>query len=73
MTRIPIRWTPDDETAAILNALGRSREPIGSILRRALRLLAQADGILDPRGHIRNTTRPGTRPITNPAPRRPTP
>ena len=64
MTRAPLRWAPDDESAAILTAYRRTREPIGSILRRALRLLAQADGLLDTRGHIRNTSRPGSRPIT---------
>lgn len=53
MTRPPIRWIPDDGSAAILAAYARTREPLRSVLRRALRLLAQADNILDPRGHVR--------------------
>lgn len=48
MTR-PIHWLPDDGSAQILAAYARTREPLRSVLRRALRLL-------DPRGHIR---RPG--------------
>ncbi|MFJ6729423.1 hypothetical protein ACIQPQ_31425 [Streptomyces sp. NPDC091281] len=38
----------------------RTREPLPSILRRALRLLAQADGILNGRGQI--STHRRTRP-----------
>ena len=53
MTRRPVRWIPDDGSAAILAAYASRREPWRSVLRRALRLLAQADGILDHRGHIR--------------------
>jgi len=59
MTRRPLRWVPDDGSAQILAAYGRTREPLRSVLRRALRLLAQADGILDGRGQIR---REGRRP-----------
>lgn len=56
MTRIPVRWLPDDESAAIIAAYARRREPLRSVLRRALRLLAQADGLLDARGRV---PRPG--------------
>lgn len=59
MTRVPIRWIPDDGSAAILAAYTRRREPLRSVLRRALRLLAQADGILAADGRIR---REGRRP-----------
>jgi hypothetical protein len=52
VTRV-IRWLPDDGSAQILAAYARTREPLRSVLRRALRHLAQADGILDGRGHIR--------------------
>lgn len=54
-----LRWQPDDGSAAILRAYARRREPLRSVLRRALRLLAQADGILDARGRI--ATEPGHR------------
>lgn len=57
MTRPPLRWQPDDQSAAILAAYGRRREPWRSVLRRALRLIAQADGVLDGRGRI--ITQPG--------------
>lgn len=57
MTRPPLRWQPDDGSAAILAAYARRREPARSVLRRALRMLAHADGILDGRGHI--VTEPG--------------
>ncbi|MFD5294745.1 hypothetical protein ACFWJU_06010 [Streptomyces mutabilis] len=52
MTRPPVRWIPDDGSAQILAAYARTREPLRSVLRRALRLLAQADGILDARGQV---------------------
>ncbi|MFF9240067.1 hypothetical protein ACF1AL_14705 [Streptomyces sp. NPDC014801] len=52
MTRPPIRWIPDDGSAQILAAYARTREPLRSALRRALRLLAHADGILDARGQV---------------------
>ena len=52
MTR-RLQWDPDDQSAAILAAYGRRRESWRSVLRRALRLVAQADGILDPRGQVR--------------------
>jgi hypothetical protein len=58
MTR-PIRWLPDDQSAAILAAYTRRREPLRSVLRRALRLLAQADGLLDTHGHV--VVQPGHR------------
>ena len=57
MTRPPVRWQPDDGSAAILAAYRRTREPLRSVLRRALRHLAIADGIVDPRGHIRQQGR----------------
>lgn len=50
MTRPVVRWQPDDGSAAILAAYRRTREPLRSVLRRALHLLAQADGLLDTRG-----------------------
>ena len=52
MTRPPLRWQPDDGSAAILAAYARRREPWRSVLRRALRLLARADGLLDHRGRV---------------------
>lgn len=52
MTRPPVRWLPDDGSAAIIAAYTRRREPLRSVLRRALKLLAQADGILDAQGRI---------------------
>lgn len=57
MTRPPIRWQADDSSLAILNAYARRGERAGSVLRRALRLLAHADGILDARGHVRQQRR----------------
>ena len=53
MTRPPIRWIPDDGSAQILAAYARRREPLRSVLGRALRLLATADGIVDVRGRVR--------------------
>jgi hypothetical protein len=53
VTRPPVRWQPDDGSLAILAAYARTKEPLRSVLRRALRLLAQADGILDSRGRVR--------------------
>lgn len=58
MPHPPVRWQPDDGSAQILAAYRQTREPLRSVLRRALRLLAQADGILDPRGRVRNGDRP---------------
>lgn len=52
MTRPPIRWIPDDGSAAILAAYTRRGERAGQVLRRALLLLARADGILDIRGQV---------------------
>lgn len=48
-----LQWDPDDNSAQILAAYARRREPVRSVLRRALRMLAIADGVLDPRGHVR--------------------
>jgi hypothetical protein len=58
VTRPPVRWIPDDGSAQILAAYARTREPLRSVLRRALRLLAQADGLLDARGNIPRGRRP---------------
>ncbi|GAA3113651.1 hypothetical protein [Streptomyces echinatus] len=52
MTRTPIRWIPDDGSAAILNAYARRGERAGAVIRRALLLLARADGILNSRGRL---------------------
>lgn len=52
MTRPPLRWQPDDKCVAILAAYARRREPWRSVLRRALLLLARADGLLDVRGQV---------------------
>ncbi|GAB2718382.1 hypothetical protein [Streptomyces bullii] len=59
MTRPPLRWQPDDGSAAILAAYARRGERPGQVLRRALLLLARADGILDIRSRV---PRPGRRP-----------
>jgi hypothetical protein len=58
VTRPPVRWIPDDGSARILAAYARTREPLRSVLRRALRLLAQADGLLDARGNVPRGRRP---------------
>lgn len=60
MTRPPVRWQPDDGSAAILSAYARRGERPGAVLRRALLLLARADGVLNGRGRI--TPRQGGRP-----------
>lgn len=52
MTGRPLRWQPDDGSAAILNAYARRGERPGSVLRRALLLIARADGVLDARGRL---------------------
>lgn len=52
MPRPRLMWQPDDGSVAILAAYARRREPWRSVLRRALRMLAQADGVLDGRGRI---------------------
>lgn len=57
MTPPLIRWQPDDGSAAILAAYRRRHQPIRSVLRRALHLLAQADGLLDHRGQVRREPR----------------
>ena len=59
MTRPPVRWQPDDGSAAILAAYARRGERMPSVLRRALLLLARADGLLDIRGRV---PRQGRRP-----------
>lgn len=59
MSRLPVRWMPDDGSAAILAAYRRRRESLPSVLGRALRLLAQADGVVDARGRV--VTEPGHR------------
>lgn len=61
MTRLPVRWLPDDESAAIIAAYARRREPLRDVLRRALRLLAQADGVLNASGRVPRPG-PGRRP-----------
>lgn len=57
MTARPVRWIPDPGSARILAAYARTREPLRDVLRRALRHLATADGILDPRGQVRREGR----------------
>lgn len=57
MTRPPLSWPLDDLSAAILTAYARRRENWKSVLPRALRALARADGILDNRDRI--ITEPG--------------
>jgi hypothetical protein len=52
-SRPPIRWWPDDSSLRILAAYARRKEKRGDVLRRALRMLAMADGVLDPRGRVR--------------------
>ncbi|MFE1111296.1 hypothetical protein ACFW5U_36180 [Streptomyces rochei] len=59
MTRPPVRWQPDDGSAAILAAYTRRGERAGNVLRRALLLLARADGLLDVNSR---PPRPGRRP-----------
>lgn len=52
----PIRWAADDGSRRILAAYARRRDKRDDVLRRALRMLADADGILDPlapRGRLR--------------------
>lgn len=62
MTGNRVQWRPDPTSARILTAFTQTGEPTDSVLRRALRLLAQADGILDPRGHVRRTPPQGRTP-----------
>ncbi|UPZ27695.1 hypothetical protein MUK60_07585 [Streptomyces sp. LRE541] len=50
--RQPLRWMPDPVSARILAAYRLQREGLPSVLRRALLLLAQADGVVDGRGHV---------------------
>jgi hypothetical protein len=46
--RVPV----DDYTAKVLAFYGRRRESATSVLHRAVRLLAQADGHLDASGRL---------------------
>ena len=62
MTRPPLRWQPDDGSAAILAVYTRRGERPGQVLRRALLLLARADGVLDGRGRVAGRREPGRRP-----------
>lgn len=55
MTRKRVQWRPDDTSTRILAAFALHGERVDSVLRRAVLLLAQADGIVDPRGRIRRT------------------
>jgi hypothetical protein len=57
-----VRWQPDDGSAAILAAYARRGERPGSVLRRALLLLARADGILTGLGRIDGQRQPRRRP-----------
>ena len=59
MTRPLLRWPLDDLSAAILTAYARRRQNWRSVLPRALRALARADGILD--NHDRIVIEPGHR------------
>lgn len=63
MSRPHVQWWPDELSVRILAAYARRRVPVREVLRQALRILAQADGILDARGRI----------ATEPGPRRRTP
>lgn len=62
MTPPRVQWRPDPGSAEILAAFARHGEDAGSVLRRALRLLAIADGLLDPRGRIRRHQRQEAKP-----------
>ncbi len=59
--RAPIRWAADESSWRILAAYARRKENRGDVLRRALRMLAIADGVLDPRGRLR-VEQPARRP-----------
>ncbi|MFE9286655.1 hypothetical protein [Streptomyces olivaceus] len=52
MPRRPLHWQPDDTSAAILAAYTRRGDRPRDVLRRALLLLAHADGLLDTRGKV---------------------
>lgn len=54
MTDRRLTWTPDDHTIRILAAYRARREDWQAVLRRAVKLLAQADGVIDGRGRIIN-------------------
>ncbi|GHJ04756.1 hypothetical protein TPA0906_66210 [Streptomyces olivaceus] len=53
MPRQPLHWQPDDTSAAILAAYSRRGDRPRDVLRRALLLLAHADGLLNTRGNVR--------------------
>ncbi|MEU5772660.1 hypothetical protein ABZ819_05060 [Streptomyces venezuelae] len=55
--RQPVRWMPDERSAKILAAFAAHKEHTPSVLRRALELLAQADGLVDHRGRIKTSGR----------------
>ncbi|MFB7736219.1 hypothetical protein ACFC08_17900 [Streptomyces sp. NPDC056112] len=52
MSRRPLQWMPDELSARILGAYRLRRESVPSVIGRALRMLARADGLLDGRGRI---------------------
>ncbi|CAL9369465.1 hypothetical protein [Streptomyces sp. enrichment culture] len=54
----PLHWQPDDTSAAILAAYSRRGDRPRDVLRRALLLLAHADGLLDTRGKVHTRHRP---------------
>lgn len=51
-TPTPMRLATTDWTAAVLRRCYQGQQP-ASVLERALRMLATADGHLDPRGQIK--------------------
>lgn len=54
-----IQWFADAGSRQILAAYGRRRERPRDVMRRALRMLAMADGILAPDGSVRSGQRRG--------------
>lgn len=52
MTAPRLQWLPDVESARILAAYARRRESWRSVLRRGLRMVAIADGVVDSRGRV---------------------
>ncbi|MFD7705626.1 hypothetical protein [Streptomyces sp. NPDC059786] len=50
--RQPLRWMPDEQSARILAAYRRQHASLPSVIRRALLLLARADGVVDGRGRV---------------------
>ncbi|MYY79716.1 MULTISPECIES: hypothetical protein [unclassified Streptomyces] len=55
--RQPVRWMPDERSRQILAAFAARKERMPSVLRRALELLAQADGVVDHRGKVKTSGR----------------